>query len=106
MTALQWVIGRSVVLHGEEGGLPTLHVVARGTLAAILTLGELAVVGVLVAIRALLERDLLLEITIGMALAAGDLLVLAYERILRFGVVEALRNVLQGDLLPSGGGVA
>ena len=72
-----------MLLHREQGRLPALYVVAGGALAAVRTLGELAVMGVLVAIRALLEWDLLFEIAIGVALAATDLLVLAFQGILR-----------------------
>jgi hypothetical protein len=60
-----------------------LYIVARGTFASISALEELAVVGVLVAVRALGEGDGLLEITVRVALAAVDLSVLAFERIFR-----------------------
>ena len=106
MTALQRVSGRSVIFHGEKGGLPPLHVVAGGALAAVLTLGELPVMSILVAIHALLERDRLLEIAIGVALGATDGSVLAFERELGLGVIEALVDGLQVDLLPSGGAMA
>ena len=102
VTALQRVSRRSVVFHGEKGGLPALYVMAGSALAAVLTLGELPVMSVLVAIRALLERDGLLEISVGMALCAIDGSVLALKRELRLGVVEALVDGLEADLLPSG----
>lgn len=79
---------------------------AGRALAAILTLDELPVMSVLVAICALLERDGLLEIAIGVALRAIDGSVLALKRVLRLGVVEALVDGLQTDPLPSGGAVA
>ena len=106
VTALQRVVGRSVFFHGEKGRLPSLYVVAGRTFAAILTLYELPVMSILVAIRALLEWDLLLEIAVGVALGAIDGGVLALERVLGLGVVEALVDGLQVDPLPSTGVVA
>ena len=92
--------------HGEKGRLPALDVVAGRALAAILTLGELPVMSILVAICALLEWDLLLEIAVGVALGAIDGEVLALERVLSFGVVESLVDGLEVDPLPSPGIVA
>ena len=106
VTALQRVVSRSVFFHGEKGRLPALHVVAGRALAAILTLSELPVVSILVAIRALLERDLLLEIAVGVAPGAIDGRVFALERVLGLGVVESLVHGLQADPLPSAGIVA
>ena len=82
--ALQGIVRRCMILHREQGGLPSLNVVAGGTLAAVFALGELAVMGVLVAIRALLEGERLLKIAIGVALSATHLLVFAFQGILRF----------------------
>ena len=90
VAALQRVVGGSVFFHGEKGRLPTLHVVAGRALAAVLTLDELPVMSILVAIRALLKRNLLLEIAVGVALGAIDGGVLALERVLGLGVVETL----------------
>jgi len=106
VTALQRVVGRSVFFHGEKGRLPSLHVVAGRALTAILTLDELTVMSILVAIRALLEWDLLLEIAVGVALGAIDAEVLALERVLGLGVVESLVHGLQVDPLPPAGIVA
>ena len=106
VTALQRVVGRSVFFHGEKGRLPSLYVVAGRTFAAILTLDELPVMSILVAIRALLEWDLLLEIAVGVALGAIDSEVLALEGVLGLGVVESLVHGLQVDPLPSAGIVA
>jgi len=106
VTALQRVVGRSVFFHGEKGRLPSLYVVAGRTFAAILTLDELPVMSILVAIRALLEWDLLLEIAVGVALGAIDSEVLALERVLGLGVIESLVHGLQVDPLPSAGIVA
>jgi len=61
---------------------------------------------ILVAIRALLERDLLLEIAVGVALGAIEGGVLALERVLGLGVVESLVDGLQANPLPSAGIVA
>ena len=72
VTALQRVIGRSVILYGEQGGLPTLHVVAGGALAPVLTFDELPVMSVFMAVGALLEWDGFFEIAIGVALSAID----------------------------------
>ena len=106
VAALQRVVGRSVFFHGEKGRLPALHVVAGRAFTAILTLDELPIMSILVAIRALLERDLLLEIAVGVALGAIDGGVLALERVLGLGVVESLVDGLQADPLPSAGIVA
>ena len=106
VTALERVVGRGVFFHGEKGRLPALHVVAGRALAAILTLDELPFVSILVAIRALLKWDLLLEIAVGVALGALDGSVLALERVFGLGVVEPLVDGLQVDPLPSGGAVA
>jgi hypothetical protein len=95
-----------VILHGEKGRLPALHVMTGRALAAILTLEELPIMSILVAIRALLERDLLLEIAVGVALSTFDGSVLALEGILGLGVVESLVDGLQADPLPSAGIVA
>lgn len=106
VAALQRVFRRSVFLDSEERWFPALHLVAGRALASIGTLQELAVVGVFVAIRALVERDRLLEIAIGMTPRAFDLRVLAFEGIFGFGVIEAFFEILQGDPLPPGSGVA
>ena len=79
---------------------------AGGTLASIGTLGELAIMGVLVAARALLERDRFLEVAVGVALAAVDEGMLAFQGVFRLRVVETLVDVLQRDLLPSGSTMA
>ena len=93
-------------LQGEQGRLPALHFVTGGALAAIRTLGELSIVSVFVAVGTFGERDLFLEISVGMALGALDLRVLSLKRILRFRVIEALAHVLQRSLFPAGRGVA
>jgi len=83
VAALEGVLRRGMFFYREERWLPPLYIVAGGTFACISALEELAVVGVLVAVRALGEGDGLLEITVRVALAAVDLSVLAFERIFR-----------------------
>src|SRR3954465_4008068 len=106
MPTLQRVSGRGVLLHREEGWLPTLHVVTGGALPAVRPLCNLSVVGILVAIHTFLEGKRLLEISALMALRATYCGVLAEEGELGFRVVEALAYGLQVDLLPSAGVVA
>src|SRR3954468_16966022 len=106
MPTLQRVSGRGVLLHREEGWLPTLHVVTGGALAAVRALCKLSVVGILVAIHTFLEGERLLEISALMSLRATYCGVLAEEGELGFRVVEALAYGFQVDLLPSAGVVA
>jgi len=80
--------------------------VTGGALAAIRTLGELPIVSVFVAVSTFGERDLFLEISVGMALGALDLRVLSLEWIFRLRVIEALAHVLQRSLFPTGRSVA
>lgn len=75
---------------------------AGGALAAVSALGKLPVVRIgLVAIHALLERQGLLEISIGMALSAFDAGMLAFQRKLGFRMIEAFIHCLQRQLLPA-----
>ena len=75
---------------------------AGGALYAARTLGKLAVVRIgLVTIHALLEYQWLLKVSVGVALGAIHGLVLAFERKLGFGVVEALVDGRERNLLPS-----
>jgi len=106
VTALKRILGRGVLLHGEKRGLPSLYVVTRRTLAAISALRELSLMGILVAIRALLEGDGLFEIPICVALFAFDSRVPAFQRILCLRVVELFVNPLQRDLFPPAGRMA
>src|ERR1700757_3460680 len=101
VTALQRVLGRRMLLYREGRRFPPLYLVARGALASIRALKELAVMGVLVAIGALGERDLFLEVAIGVALGTLDFRMLSFERIFRLRVVEALIHVLQRYLFPA-----
>ena len=92
-----------MLLHGEKRRLPALYGVAGRTLAAISPLRELSLMGILVAIRALLEGDGLFEIPICVALFAFDSRVPVFQRILCLRVVELFVNSLQRELfLPVG----
>jgi hypothetical protein len=85
-----------MVFHTVYGGLPTIHVVARRTLALVRARGELPVMRVLVAIHAIGERHLGLEIVALVAALTRDLLVFSEQGEFRFLVVESreLRHVL------------
>lgn len=106
VTALQRILRRSVLLHGEGRRFPALHFVTGRAFPRIGPLQELAIVSVFVAIGALGEWDLFFEVAISVALGAIDFEVLAFERIFRFGVIEFLADALQRNLLPTGSGVA
>lgn len=104
--ALQWIRAESMFFDREHRRLPSLYVVTRGALAAVRTLGELAVVRVPMAIHALLEGKRLLEISTGMALRAIDADVFSQQRKLRSGVIKVLVYALRRNFLPAAGGVA
>ena len=106
MTALERIFRGSVFLHSEQGRLPALNLVTGGALTAIRTLGELSIVCVFVTVGTFGERNLFLEISVGVALGALDPCVLSLEWIFRLRVIEALIHVLEGNLLPAGRGVA
>ena len=69
-------------------------------------LANCPLVRVFVAVRTFGKRDLFLEVSVGVALGALDFRVLSLERIFRLRVIKALVDVLQGDLFPSGRGMA
>jgi hypothetical protein len=79
----------SMVFHSVDGGLPTIHVVARRTLALVRARGELAIMRVLVAIHAIGECHLGLEIVALVATLARDLHVLSEQGEFCFLVVES-----------------
>src|SRR5215470_10632247 len=106
VTGLERILGRGMFLDGEKRRFPALDVMAGRTLAAICALGELSLMRILVAVRALLERHGLFKIPIGVALSAFDGRVLSFQRILRLRVVELFADTLERDSLPSTGGVA
>jgi len=92
-----------VFLHRKKGGLPALHIVTGRALTAVRAFRKLSFMGILVAVRTLLELERLFEIPIGVALSALDRSVLAFQRVLCLGMVELLVDALHRDLLPSTG---
>jgi len=99
----EWVFRFGMVFHTVYGGLPIIHVVARGAFTLVRASGELAIVRVLVAIHAIGERHLRLEIVALVTTLTRDLHVLSEQGEFRFLVVESreLRHVL-----PTGSHVA
>ena len=98
-------ITRSIVFpHSKQGRLPTFQVVAFRALALFRAALKLALVRIrLVAIVAVREWNLLLEVAVHMARHAGNLGVLANQRIFRFGMIK----IKSGQhCLPTAGGVA
>lgn len=105
--ALQRIRARRMFFDPELGGLESVNGVARRAFAAIGALGELAVVRIrLVAIRALIEGNGLLEIALSVALHAFDLGMFSQQWILGFRMIETLVECGRGDLLPPGRRVA
>ena len=102
MSALQRIGAGGVFLHREGRRFPSLHGVAGGAFYAARTLGELAVMRIgLVTIHALLEYQRFFKVSVGVALGAIHGLVLAFEGKLGLGVVEALIDSGERNLLPS-----
>lgn len=95
VTALKRILGRGVFLNGEKRWFPTLHGVTRRTLAGVSPFCELSLMGILVAVRALLKGYGLFEIPIRVALSTFDGEMLSFQRILCLGVVKLLVNALQ-----------
>ena len=95
VTALKRILGRGVFLNGEERWFPTLDGVTRRTLASVRPFRELSLMGILVAIRALLEGYGLFEIPIRVALSTFNRKMFSFQRILCLGVVKLLVNALQ-----------
>ena len=80
-----------MLLHGKGGRFPSLDAMARSALSAVRALGKLTLVGIrLMAVHTLGEGQMLLEITISMALRTINAGVSAFQRKFRFGMVEAL----------------
>ncbi len=100
---LEGVLRRRVLLDAEDGRSKALDRVTRGAFSGIGPGFELARMGVLVTVHALCVRHGCLEVAFGVALAAGNGLVLAQKRIFRLRVVEAFETL---DVLPVGGRVA
>jgi hypothetical protein len=102
--AFQGITRIVVFLHSKEGRFPAIQVVAFGAFAFFGASLKLALVRVwLVAVVAVRECDLLFEVAVNVARHAGNLGVLADQRIFRFRVVEIKSSQHR---LPAAGGVA
>ena len=102
--ALQWITRIVVFFHSKEGGFPAIQVVAFRALAFLWASLKLALVGIrLVAIVAVRECELFLEVAVHVARHAGNLGVLAGQGIFRFRVVEIISREHR---LPAAGAVA
>lgn len=98
----QRIRARIVFLPREGRRLPSLDGMARSTLPAAFPLGKLPAVRIqLVTVHALLKCQRLFEVAVGVALHTSHAPMLAFQRKLRLGVVEALVDRLQRHLLPS-----
>jgi hypothetical protein len=106
MLALERIGAGCVLLQVELRGFEAVDGMACRTLDAGGSLGKLAVVNVLVALRTLLEDEWLLEIASLVAGQAIDGLVLSQQGISGFGVVEFLVDVFQRNPFPPAGAVA
>ena len=84
----QGVVRLGMGLYIEQRRLPSLHVVTGRAFDSFRPLGELPLVLIFMAIRALRESQLLLKIPVGMAEQAVDGGVLSQQRVFGFGVVE------------------
>ena len=82
------ILGSRVFLDAKRGRLPALHLMALGTLAFLRTSGELAVMNILVAVRAVRELERARKLPFGMASNASHLHVCAEEGIFCLGMVE------------------
>ena len=88
------------------GRLESLHVVAGGTLAFVGTLDELSIVLIFVAVETALKGERFLEIAAAVATQAIHCLVLAFQGIFGFGMIETLADRLQRNSFPARGVVA
>ena len=86
--SLERILGSRVFLDAKCGRLPALDLMALGTLPFLRTSGELAVMNILVAVRAVGELERALELPLGMASNATHLNVCAEEGIFCLGMVE------------------
>ena len=103
VATLQRIRRGRMFLDRELRWLPALHRVTGRALSLVRTFGKLAFVCILVAVHALGEYQRLLKVAIGVALGAVHTGVLSLERKLRFGVIKALIDRLQRNLLPAAG---
>lgn len=86
---LQWITGGVVLFHAKKRRLPAFHGMAFRAFTLFRPRFELAFVRIgLMAIRAVLERQRLFEISVDVALSATDRGVLSKQRIFGFGMVE------------------
>ena len=86
---LQRITGSVMLFHSKERRLPALHCMALRAFTFFRPRFKLAFVRVgLMAIRAVLERQRLLEIAIDMALGATNRRVLSKQGILGFGMIK------------------
>jgi len=98
---LQRIRARRVFLHREDRRLPSLDGMARSALPTVFPLGKLPAVRIrLVTVRTLLEYQRLFKVAVGVALCTSHAPMLAFQRKLRLGVIEALVDRLQRHLLP------
>src|SRR5579862_1518006 len=100
------IVGFRVGLDVEQGRLPALDRVTRGAFDSVRTLGELAIVLVLVAVRALGEGEFFLEVALQVASFAFDGLVFSRQRVLGLGVIEGIVESRCRDAFPAAGVVA
>ena len=101
MAINQRVVGLGVRFHIEQRWLPAFHVVTAFALDPVrLVTHELPVVLVLVAVGALGEGQLLLEVAFGVAGLALHRGVLSFQRVLGFRVIEIIGQSAVGNLLP------
>lgn len=89
--ALKRVAGGCVLFDSKCGAFESLHSMATGAIAAVLSPGELATVRVLVAIKAVGKFQRSLEVAAVMAINALYRCVLPEQRVLSLGMVKVCR---------------
>src|SRR5579862_4643351 len=92
-----------MLFHAKKRRFEAIHVVAGRAFAFIGALEELALVGILMAIRALLEGDRLFEIPAGVALITAHRGMFAPQRKFCARVVKALAHRGRRHPLPPAG---
>jgi hypothetical protein len=107
MPALQGIGRGRVILYGKCRGLESIDGMAGGALATTRSPGELSLVRVrLMTVHALLKGERFFEISIRVTLRTFHTGMLAQQRILSGGMIEALADRLCRHSLPSAGVVA
>jgi hypothetical protein len=102
--SIQRIADRRMCLDVEERGLPSIHRVARGTLAFVRTGGKLAAVWIdRVAVRASREGNFFFEITSPVASEAIHFRMQSQQRIFGLGMIK---RFIRRNFSPSGRGVA